>query len=125
MIKICISVLCLLLLIVPYSSVYVADDSTSEGTWAAVYVLDDLLLNIICLPFVLLWFIYLLLRNSIAKKIINVALLAAATFYCLTVLASGGGQDWEPHVGAYLSLLLFPFLLGLSYIEFRRPMPQH
>jgi hypothetical protein len=121
-IKVSISMLCLLLLTVPYSLCYLPQDTGESETWVAVYVLQDLELSLLFLPFIFVWLIYLFLKNSIAKKAMTVLLLTAVGFYCLLGLASGGGQDTAPHIGMYLSLLLFPLLLGNTYFEFRKPI---
>jgi hypothetical protein len=121
-IKISISMLCLLLLIVPYAQSYQAGDTAASEAWVAVYVLEDLELSLLFVPFIFVWLIYLFLKNSIAKKAMTVLLLTAVGFYCLLGLASGGGQDTAPYIGMYLSLLLFPLLLGNTYFEFRKPI---
>lgn len=122
-VKTLISILCLLLLTVPYSLCYRPEDMGQSETWVAVYILKDLELILIFVPFMVLWVIYLLIKYTIAKKILTLLLLAAAALYCLVALASGGGQDWQPHIGAYLSLLPFPLLLVITYWEFRKPTP--
>lgn len=114
--------LCLLLLIVPYAQCYQAGDTAASEAWVAVYILEDLELSILFVPFIFVWLIYLFLKNGTAKKAMTVLLLTAVGLYCLLGLASGGGQDTAPHIGMYLSLLLFPLLLGNTYLEFRKPI---
>ena len=110
-----LSVTCLLIFVVPHSLVFYIDDgSTNRNGWKSSYVFDDTVLTIIYSPFFVLWVTYLLLKNNIVKKILGVFLVCLAILYLIIALLSITmiSQDVVPHVGVYISILVFPLLIG-------------
>lgn len=110
-----LSVISLVMFMVPYSLIFCSESESSEiDGWKSTYVYDDIILAIIYLPFIVLWFTSLFLKNMSIKRILKGILGILSILYLviaflnLTMVA----QDVIPYIGVYLSVLIFPLFLG-------------
>ncbi len=110
-----LSVISLVMFMVPYNLIFFREGESSEiDGWKSTYVYDDIILTIIYLPFIVLWFTSLFLKNMSIKRILKGILGILSILYLviaflnLTMVA----QDVIPYIGVYLSVLIFPLFLG-------------
>lgn len=118
--KLGISLVYLLLWIVPCGKVWRAGDTEAFSGWAYTYVWKDELTAILFLPFVFIWIPYLLLRPNKLKLFLGLLLILASFLYALLGMAGMVfiSQDYSPHIGSLLGLLL-PFPMLYLYVEDR------
>lgn len=109
--KITISVLCVLILILPFSEVYTSITEESLA-WQNFYIINDTCLLLLYLPFIPLWFGQFIIQNPKWKSIIKLILIALSLSYFLL----GAGdlfvpiQDFVPRYGVFISLLYLPLV---------------
>lgn len=111
-----LSLLCLAFFILPYAEVF---DPVTES-WQQVYVYQVPLLLFVYLPFVLLWFLWLLLRGLFKKVLGYVLFLPAllAFFYAAASLLFTV-QDLIPGPGMYIAIAWLPFYMAAVYTAFK------
>ncbi len=111
LLAISITTVSLLVLFIPYSLVYYADNKV-EG-WRSAYIFEDLILTLVYTPFFACWFAYMSFKNKLLKTISLVILVAISTLYFVISFLSllMTVQDFLPYFGIYLSFLLLPLLL--------------
>lgn len=113
-----LSVVSALLFFLPFASVFLVQGEHTRGEWESLYLYEDGFTILYYLPFVLLWIIYLI-RPVIIKSIgFKILLTAAAliTFMMSNSSANMLAQDYQPDLGTYCSLSIFPlFVLFLLF----------
>ncbi len=111
LLKIIITIICVLILILPFYEVYTSE--TEEILfWKKIYIVNDWGLLMVYFPFILLWFINMIVKKQKVNLVINVLLLALSILYFLYNLNFfiSTIQDLTPSYGLFLSLFLFPLL---------------
>jgi hypothetical protein len=87
--------------------------------WEDLYVLSDIELTVTFFPFVILWVIFLLIKKSRPKKVLNFILLGISFLYCFFSIGDFGfAMDYSPNFGVLISLLLFPTVLTITISEY-------
>lgn len=109
----------MLLLMLPYF----ANEEGMEikNYWNYEYILDDLLLMIVYLPFILLWVVFLTMKPNSKRKFLVYILLIYSFILFIIVLGDYllGELELLPITGRQISMLIFP-LIGLYCIILNR-----
>ena len=108
-----ISGVCLLLVLVPYTSVFYVGNNGVEGeSWKSSYVLDDVFLTFLYLPFIILWVAYLFLKSKLFKGILKFILIGLSILYFVIAFLNltMPVQDAIPHLGVYVSIIILPLV---------------
>ncbi len=109
--KILISLICLLILILPY---YAGEEGmTRKNYWDYDSILHDILLMIIYLPFIILWVVYLFFQTNTWSSYLVYGLLIYSLIIFLIVMADLllGFFELLPITSRQISILIFPFML--------------
>src|ERR1700741_1070853 len=123
-VKILITIIFLLLLVLPYSTSFdpARWNDSAEG-WHDNFILKNIELMIIYLPFICFWSAYLFLQENLMKIILKYIILCLSFLYCIiSLLSFFPSQDLIPNIGVYISVLLFPLVLlmtGMDYFKKR------
>lgn len=116
LLAIAISVICILLFLLPYSEVFFPEED-HEG-WRYAYILNDIILSGIYIPYAVLWILYLAIKNKIARNVLTVLLVALSGLQLFIAFGSVVfiAQDYVPSYGALLALVL-PFLSFYYFVN--------
>jgi hypothetical protein len=107
-----ISLATLSIFVFPFCSVFFPGDE-NEGRWMLLFLIEDWVSLLFYLPFTVLWCIYLVRKRVIKFFIFNFLLAISAfitfiiSFSSVTLIA----QDYEPHIGVILSILILPLFV--------------
>ncbi|MGK0390493.1 MAG: hypothetical protein ACI94Y_003246 [Maribacter sp.] len=117
-----IYLICILMLIIPISATFYVFDEIGDGEWVNNYTLNTFEYSIIIIPIILSFILIPRQKRIILKRIliINLCLLSgiASLFAFQTIVISI--QDFVPHWGMLIILILFPIAIINSSIEWKR-----
>ncbi|MBS1511882.1 MAG: hypothetical protein JST86_13630 [Bacteroidetes bacterium] len=113
---ICISAVCVLLCVLPYSQVFIHDKSAALPNSSVSFILADKELLLIYGPFFILWLAYLLVKKFWLKKLLHFILLGLSFFYFLLAFESFMlmVKSSSFSVALVLTIVLFPLMVMLS-----------
>ena len=111
------NVICVLLLILPYSATF-----DGQGEWINSYVIIDLELTIFILPLILFIFSLQIVKNQSFKKwLLVTAMVISGIYFFFTILSLLiPSPDFMPSFGVGLMVVLFPVLLINVISTFRK-----
>ena len=107
-----ISLVTLSIFVFPFCSVFFPGDENEER-WMLLFLIEDWLTLLFYLPFAALWCIFLL-RKRVMNFFIFKFLLGISAFISFIISFSSVtmlAQDYEPHIGVILSILIFPLFV--------------
>lgn len=109
--KIAISITCVIIFFIPFCSVIdISNEVLPAGQWKTSYLWEDLISTVIYALLTILWLIFLFTKKpGIFFKIILV-LYGLFCFYISFSSVVMAAQDYEPGLGAYISLFIFPLI---------------
>jgi len=96
--------------LLPFCTVFFPED---EGHWGLLFLVEDWLTLLFYLPFTALWCIYLV-RKRVMNFFIFKFLLGISAFISFIISFSSVtmlAQDYTPHIGVILSVLIFPLFV--------------
>ncbi|MBS1512115.1 MAG: hypothetical protein JST86_14800 [Bacteroidetes bacterium] len=110
-----ISVIIIVLFILPFGNIIDTGNDSNQGLWIAEYLWEDWLTLSFFLPFILSWIILLTWPRAFKKILFKILLGITAGFVFLISGSSVAmaGQDYEPSIGAMLSVFIFPLYIFL------------
>jgi hypothetical protein len=119
LLKTVISICCILLLALPFCEIYTGTMEEDLG-WQNSYIMGDTDSIIICLPFIILWFVHYFIKRILLKKIIAVILplLSIQCSYIGISIIRMPIQDLMPAYGSFIAIILLPLLVAHFFLTF-------
>ncbi len=100
---------------IPFCWIFFVGNGDDPGHWKKLYLVEDWVLLMFYLPFVILWTIYLMRTKTLNLGVFKFLLVVTAFITFAVSFLSGLmlSQDYETSWGMLLSLFIFPLLIAL------------
>lgn len=117
-----ISIISILIFCIPFNFVfYEGSDIAENNGWHLSCLFENPVSTIIYMPFTLLWYIFLFMKNK-KLKIIFKALLTISgliSFFISSLSFILLSPDYEPYIGVFISLLILPFFICFLFVKYK------